>query len=68
MKLAQFWYLGHVSKSLVAKSTTAMNLNPEKANSEPSITRTRSGGGGGWAGPAGEYPDQNAFEVSPGYG
>ena len=29
MKLAQFWYFGHVSKSLVAKSTTAMNPNPE---------------------------------------
>ena len=28
MKLAQFWYFGHVSKSLVAKSTTAMNPNP----------------------------------------
>ena len=27
MKLAQFWYFGHVSKSLVAKSTTAMNPN-----------------------------------------
>ena len=25
MKLTQFWYFGHVSKSLVAKSTTAMN-------------------------------------------
>ena len=29
MKLAQFWFFGHVSKSLVAKSTTAMNPNPE---------------------------------------
>ena len=29
MKLAEFWYFGHVSKSLVAKSTTAMNTNPE---------------------------------------
>ena len=29
MKLAQFWYFGHVSKSLVAKYTTAMNLNPD---------------------------------------
>ena len=29
MKLAQFWYFGHVSKSLVAKSTTAMNPNPD---------------------------------------
>ena len=29
MKLAQFWYFGHVSKSLVSKSTTAMNPNPE---------------------------------------
>ena len=29
MKLAQFWYFGHVSKSLVAKSTTAMNPNRE---------------------------------------
>ena len=28
MKLAQFWYFGHISKSLVAKSTTAMNPNP----------------------------------------
>ena len=28
MKLAQFWYFGHVSKSLVAKSTPAMNPNP----------------------------------------
>ena len=28
MKLAQFWYFGHVSKSLVAKSTTVMNPNP----------------------------------------
>ena len=28
LKLAQFWYFGHVSKSLVAKSTTAMNPNP----------------------------------------
>ena len=28
MKLAQFWYYGHVSKSLVSKSTTAMNPNP----------------------------------------
>ena len=30
MKLAQFWHFGHVSKSLVAKSTTAMNPNPER--------------------------------------
>ena len=30
MKLAQFWYFGHVSKSLVAKSTTAMNPNPDR--------------------------------------
>ena len=30
MKLAQFWYFGHVSKSLVEKSTTAMNPNPEQ--------------------------------------
>ena len=29
MKLAQFWYFGHVSKSLVAKSTTAVNPNPD---------------------------------------
>ena len=28
IKLAQFRYFGHVSKSLVAKSTTAMNPNP----------------------------------------
>ena len=27
LKLAQFWSFGHVSKSLVAKSTTAMNPN-----------------------------------------
>ena len=30
MKLAQFWYFGYVSKSLVAKSTTAMNPNPDR--------------------------------------
>ena len=34
MKLAQFWYFGHVSKSLVAKSTTAVNPNPEGKNDE----------------------------------
>ena len=28
MKFAQFWYFVQVSKSLVAKSTTAMNANP----------------------------------------
>ena len=32
--LAQFWYFGHVSKSLLAKFTTAMNPNPDKLFSE----------------------------------
>ena len=30
MKLAQFYYFGHVSNSLVAKSTTAVNPNPDQ--------------------------------------
>ena len=36
MKLAHFWFFGHVSKSLVAKSTTAMNPNPGYGSGSPS--------------------------------
>ena len=45
MKLAQFWYFGHVLKSLVAKSTTAMNPNPGNEDDVLALFKSEAGAG-----------------------